>query len=247
MDLLAVILASAAVVFLASLVQGLTGFGSALVMVPILVNFMPPRMVVPLSLLSGTVINLILALRERRHLQGKMVATLLIPALIGLPLGTLLLLFAEGNLIRIVIGVIIITSALLLVAGFRFDIRREIHALIPAGFLSGLLNSSVSMSGPPLILLFQNQRMPKDLFRANLVTYFLAVNLFTIPAFMIAGLFDERIIAVWAAVIPSIVIGISLGSLISKKVDQVSFRRLVLILVALSGLSALISGVYGLF
>lgn len=247
MDLLTVVFISAVVIFLASFVQGLSGFGSALVMVPLLVNFMPPAMVVPISLLSGTVINLLLSLRERRHLQGKLVVALLIPAVIGLPLGVLLLLFAEGDLIRVIIGLIIIASALLLLTGFRLRIRREKIALIPAGFVSGLLNSSVSMSGPPLILLFQNQRMRKNHFRANLVTYFLALNLFTIPLFMIGGLFDETILVISAAAIPSIVIGIYLGSRISNKVDQDSFRKVVLILIILSGLSALISGFFGLF
>lgn len=241
-----ILVISLVIVYSASFIQGLSGFGSALVMVPLLVLFFPPKTVIPVSLMIGTALNLIISVRERRSLQGKRILPLLIAGAAGIPVGMLILLVVEGDIIRLVIGLVICITAILLLSGLYLRIGKEKLALLPVGFVSGVLNGSISMSGPPVVLFFSNQKLKKGNFRANLVTYFIFLNILTYPVFLIGGLFTTDVLILSALTAPGMVLGLITGLMLSGKVEEAHFKRIALILVVVTGLSALVSGITGL-
>jgi uncharacterized membrane protein YfcA len=205
------------VVTIAGVIQGLTGFGSALVMVPVLSMFLSPREVVPITLVLGTIMNLVIMVQARRSVDRRMLLPLFVPALVGIPIGTLVLLVLPAPFLRILIGGVIISFSLALLAGFSMEIRNERVASVPIGFASGVLNGSITMSGPPLILFFQNQGMDRARFRANLVTFFFVTNVVTMASFAIVA-----------------------------RIHEGPFRRIALVIVFIAGLSSVITGVLGL-
>ncbi|MEJ2690257.1 MAG: sulfite exporter TauE/SafE family protein, partial [Deltaproteobacteria bacterium] len=79
------------VFMLAAFTQGVTGFGSALVAVPLLSLFMDIRTVVPLSILYGLIVTLFLTYRMRRHVDRKRLLPLIIGCLPGIAVGCSLL------------------------------------------------------------------------------------------------------------------------------------------------------------
>ena len=214
-------------------------------MVPLLVLFLPPRTVIPVALMVGTVLNLSIALRERESLQAKRIVPLIVSGVFGIPLGMVLLLVLDGDVIRLIIGIVICTTGLLLMAGLYLKIKREKLALIPVGFISGILNGAISMSGPPVVLLFSNQKLRKGNFRANLVTYFIVLNILTYPIFLLGGLFTWDVLILSGVVMPGLVTGLFLGLKLTGRLDEFQFRRMALILVVVTGISALASGLHG--
>ncbi len=232
----------AVVLLLACTLQGITGFGQSLMAVPILITFISPRTVAPLMLLAGTVLNLILALNARRHIQPGRFWPLILGGVMGVPFGMLSLLLLPSGTIRIAVGLMIILFSILLILGFSLRIKRERPALFPVGFVSGLLNGSVTMSGPPVILFFTNQELGKEEFRANLILYFLILNLFTIPVFFAGGLFHSDLITAFLLLIPVLILASLLGIHLSGKLPRDIFRKVALVIVTLAGISSLISG-----
>ena len=232
----------AVVLLLACVLQGITGFGQSLLAVPILITIMSPRSVAPLMLMAGTVLNLILALNARKHIHLGRFWPLILGGIVGVPFGMISLLMLPSGTIRIVIGALIILFSIMLILGFSLRIKRERSALFPVGFVSGLLNGAVTMSGPPVILFFTNQELGKEEFRANLIVYFLILNLFTIPVFFVGGLFNSDTITAFLIVIPVLIIGSFLGIYLSGKVRKDIFRRVALVIVILAGISSFISG-----
>jgi len=237
------LLAGIAVVALAGAVQGLTGFGSALIMVPVLSLFLTPKEVVPITVLLGTVINLSVLVQARRSFDWKVVLPLFVPAVLCIPLGALLLMFLPSSILRIAIGTVVLATSSGLLLGFSVELRNAKLASIPVGALSGLLQGSITMSGPPVILFFQNQGMAKDRFRANIVAYFLATNLITIIAFAAGGIMTPASATPALYFLPALAVGLVIGMVASGRVPEKPFRTLALWVVALAGISSLISGI----
>jgi uncharacterized membrane protein YfcA len=230
------------IVLLAGAVQGLVGFGSGLVSVPLLTLFISPRTVVPLTLVHGLAMNMYLSVRNRKNIQRKRVLPLFLSGIAGIPIGALILLFLPSSALRVMIGIVIIVFSMLLLLGFSRKMGREKTALVPIGLVSGILNGSISMSGPPVILFLSNQGVGKAYFRANLVTYFFLLNVVTLIVFLITGILDREALLMAMILIPPLPAGIILGELLSHKVSESLFRKIALFLVTGAGLAALVTG-----
>ena len=231
-----------AVVLFAGFIQGLVGFGSGLIMVPILVLFLEPKVLVPLVLLHGLIMNGVLSVSSKRSIQPWKIAPILVAALLGIPAGALLLMFLPANLLKIFIGVVIVMFGIFFLSGRSIPVKNETRTSFVVGLISGLLNGSISMSGPPVILFFSNQKVRKGNFRANLVFYFFLLNIFTMLVFFFLGLITSNVLIGAGVLLPAALLGIAIGSLISKKVKEKVFRRIALVLVIFAGGISLGSG-----
>jgi uncharacterized membrane protein YfcA len=243
---LLVLLLGAMVLFLAAAVQGLAGFGSALIIVPLMVLFMEPRTVIPLALLQGTFMNAILFLTRARSARMGKVLPLFISAALGLPLGTLLLLTVGSDILKVAIGAVIIVTSLLLL--FLRPRSREtgLPATVAIGLTSGVLNGAISMSGPPVVLAFQREGMGKERFRANLAGYFLALNLLTLLLFASTGVLTMDVWGLSLVLLPATALGVLTGMISAGRFKEGHFRYVVLIIAAVSGVLSLIAGAHAL-
>ena len=98
-------------VLMASLVAGLTGFGFAIVAVPILMILMPPKVVVPLVQLLSAVLQIAVLIEARMWINLKRMWPLLLAGIMGVPLGTYLLLILAPQTLRTLVGAVVVVSA----------------------------------------------------------------------------------------------------------------------------------------
>ena len=153
-----------AIIFLASFILGITSFGFALVAVPLLNLIFPLQVLVPVLIIYGVFINGLVLLPIYKHLDLKGMQYLVGAGILGVPLGTYLLLILDESILKISIGIIIIISAWALYTGYRVNIKNQNLGNAVAGFISGLLNGSLTMSGPPVILFYSNQNLKSKSF-----------------------------------------------------------------------------------
>jgi uncharacterized protein len=227
---------------LAGFTQGLTGFGFALVAVPLLSLFVSPKTVVPIVVVLDLFILIWLTYRNRKFVELKRILPLLITGIIGLPIGTYILISLNSNLLKILVGVIIALFAMALLIGFEMKIKHELRALLPLGIISGMLAGSVKMSGPPVILFLENQHTDKRHFRADLITYFTLLSIFTIPVFYFSGLITNDVITYATYFVIPMILGAFIGIKFVNKLDEKLFRKIVLVLVTIVGIIAIITG-----
>ncbi|MFW3146179.1 MAG: sulfite exporter TauE/SafE family protein [Thermoplasmatota archaeon] len=233
------------IVAAAGFIQGLVGFGSGLIMIPTLVLIIEPSVLVPVSLLQGLIMNWALTLESRKSLQLKRVVPILLGGIIGIPFGTALLLLLAPEHLKIMIGTVVVLFGILLLLGLTMRMKREKTASFPIGIASGILNGSISLSGPPVILFFSNQGVLKDNFRSNLVAYFFFLNVITTAVFLFTGLITWKVIMLTAILLPAALIGVFIGSRASKLVPQKVFRRIALLIVIGAGMLSLVTGLVG--
>jgi uncharacterized membrane protein YfcA len=233
-------------IFLASVVSGLTSFGFALVAVPLLMIFLPPKVVVPTVLMLSVSGSVVVLFETKKWIDLKRIWPLIIAGVAASPLGAYLLLIMDVDTLKMLIGVVIVISALALFTGLRLRIKNEKLAFVLVGFASGLLAGSTAMGGPPTILFFSNQRAEKQVFRANLNIFFAVLGLSSILSQLIGGLVTTDALTCYAWFLPVLLVGILLGIKLAHSVSETTFRKATLVVVAISGLSAIASGL-GLF
>ncbi len=233
----------AAALLAGALVQGVSGFAFSLLSLPLLCLVMPAREVVPMLTLFGLVLNAIVLASSRSHARPGRFLPLLMAGAAGTLPGVLLLGTVPDGPLRAAVGLVVLSTAILYLAGVRVRLSNERAAMIPVGLLSGLLNGLMTFSGPPVIILLANQGAERDEFRANLSMYFLGLNVVTIPMLVAGGLLTGEILRRSAGLLPFVALGAGAGALLSRRIPQAHFRRGVLILLGLLGIASVLNAV----
>jgi len=224
------------VYLLAGFTQGYTGFGSALIAIPLLTLFLDLKVAVPVSVLAGLAITSILALALRRNLERRKLMPLILGALPGVVLGVFVLHKLPGDLLRILLGGLLIAYSMF---GLLFRLpRRRLHVTWAyfAGFGSGLLGSTLSTIGPPAIVYTSLTPWSRDQIKATLSGFFLAGTAAVACAHAFTGLITWPVLALSSAACPALLLGVSLGLWVSKRSVDQDYRRVVLVLLIAMGL-----------
>ena len=229
-------------VYLGGCVKGLTGFGFSLVAVGTLVLAAAPSTVVPVVLLMNSLINLLLVYSVRGEIDLRRTIPLVLAGIAGLPAGTYILVAVDGNILRIVIGVVILLFAVALLRGFRREFRRERLGSSVVGAAGGVLNGSIGMGGPPIVLFLCNLGLDKRSFRANLVAYFLGINLAAIPFYYAGGLLTAEVLKLFVLLMPALALGGLTGVKLVNRVSERAFRHITLAVVMVAAVMAILTG-----
>ncbi|HPR17904.1 MAG TPA: sulfite exporter TauE/SafE family protein [Candidatus Cloacimonadota bacterium] len=230
------------IILMSALLQSLSGFGFSILAMPLITLVMAPQTAVPILLLSSFIVNISVLLTTSNAIDLRKIWVLLLAGIAGLPLGTHLLVILAGNILKIIIGFLIIIFGLLLLLGFRKELKHEKLAMLPIGLISGILGASLSISGPPIIIFLSNKQVGKNSFRGNLAIYFLLLNLVTIPIFWWNGLFTPEVLNYTGKFLPGLLLGVVLGNFLSRKVQEQHFRKFTLCLLLIMGVLAVVSG-----
>ena len=218
-------------------VQSASGFGFALVLSPALFAVMEPAEAVTVLLALGAAQN-VLVLLERHDARLSLLPPLILPALPGLALGAVILAALSRESLQIGVGVAVIAAGL-------WQLRhRAPAARVPAtvaGFLSGVLTTSISISGPPLVLWLEAQELRPAEFRATLAAAFLALNVAGWAVLGIAG--DTTVdVSELLVLLGLVLVGHVLGAFGFRRLDHERFYRLVLALVLVTGAASVVAG-----
>lgn len=228
----------------ASCVQGITGFGVSLVAFPLLALLMPPTQAVPLLVAVSLIICLMIALGSKEAAKFSQIRILLLAGVISTPFGALLLKVISPAALSIFAGILISTTSLFLLTGKKIHLgSRRTPAELFIGALSGLLNGSLSMSGPPIIIFMANDGNGKNSIRGNFSLYSFILNIITMASMIWNGLFGFSSIGNFAAAAPAVILGTLAGSAISKKLNERIFRYIILVFLAAMGIWTLIGAI----
>lgn len=215
------------VAFVAAAVNGGLGYGFSSITVPVALLFQANRVLNPALVLIELFVNGLALIANRRALPRVLpkMPFLLVGLAPGVVAGSLLLTHVDSGLLKVVTFSVLLPLILLQSAGVRRPIRHERLLAVPAGALFGALYGATTISGPPLALLFNNQGMEKDDFRAALSVFRVMESLCTLTAYLALGLFDGPVLALAGSLTPSVIVGLPLGYLALRKLAPEPFRR----------------------
>jgi uncharacterized membrane protein YfcA len=233
-------------------IQAATGFGFALVLSPALFAVLDPTEAVATLLALGLVLNVFVLIEDGGHANWRRIAPMLLAALPGLVAGLLLLQALSKEALQIGVGLAVIGAAALQLSARRAAEVRPQRTELPGaaglgvGFLSGALTTSISVSGPPIVLWLEAHGIGPSEFRASLAASFLALNLIG-WALLIASEGSPSVDAgVVLPLLGVVLVGYTLGTLAFRRVDSERFFGIALALVICTGAASLVAGLAGL-
>lgn len=238
------ILLSLATVFAAS-VQAATGFGFAVLAVPLFLLILNSVTAVQLVIAVTLAISLVLLPRlwdkaPRRVLRGLIVGTL-----IGFPFGMVAFLFASVFLIKAAVGGLIVAfAALLLARNLMARIEGyapEVHptADLVVGVISGAMTTALGMPGPVVVIYLSWVGMAKDTFRATTLCLFaVSYGGALVLQAAVAGIDGETWLTA-AVLAPMAALGAGIGHVASRWLSPEVFRTAVLVILVVTGISLL--------
>jgi uncharacterized membrane protein YfcA len=220
-------IALALITFLAAFVNGALGYGFSSLTVPVGLLFLANRVLNPALVLIEVFINLYVLFINRASVPAvwRRVYPILIGLLPGVALGSYLLASIHPGWLKFATYAFLLPLILLQAAGIRRPIRAEKALGVPFGTGLGFLYSITTISGPPLAMLFNNQGLVKEEFRAGLGLIRVVESVLTAIAYYHLGLFAAQSIGVVWMIVPSVVLGIPLGAWAIRRLDAETFRR----------------------
>lgn len=232
------------IVLFTAFVQSVVGFGFALLAVPLLIQIIELQPAVVLASLIGTSNNIFQFKDLRKDQDTAQVKRFLFASFIGAPAGLAVFIYANQDALKIILGCGILFGVLLLARGRDLS---EAHIGLDwaMGIVSGVLLTSTSTNGPPLVFALQARRSPPNVFRATLNMIFLISGLYGILLFALFGEISKHDLLLATAVLPAMVAGVLIGRVVRQRVDPLRFKMAVLVLLCVGGLSSIYGGFSG--
>ncbi|MBN1123072.1 MAG: sulfite exporter TauE/SafE family protein [Anaerolineae bacterium] len=233
-----IILISGIMIF-ASFTQSVAGFGLALVAMPLLVNLIGLEVAAPFIAVISLFIQIPVLIRYRKDLDLRSTGRLTAAMMLAIPIGVIGLKRLDENIMLGILGIVVTGYAIYALVTPRLPELKSPNWAYPFGFVGGLLSGAYSTGGPPLVIYGNFSRWEPGEFKANLQATF------TLTAFVqIAshGLFGNLTPVMWRSLLfalPGVAIGVVLGLSLDRHIDPALFRKIVLVLLIVLGLSLL--------
>ncbi len=237
-----VAIAICAIALISGIARGFSGFGSALIFMPLASSIAAPRLVAALLLIIDFIGSAPLIPNAWKQADRKATAIMALGALVGVPIGTWLLSRLEPVTTRWIISVFVLALLLLLLSGWRY--RGKDHAAISIGIggLSGFCSGLAQTGGPPIVGYWLGRPIASVIQRANIVLFFAASDFFSLVSYALTGLITTDAIRFSLVVGPIYAAGVGLGALLFGRASENLFRAICYALIAaavLIGLPAL--------
>ena len=228
----------------AGFTQGVSGFGSALVALPLLTLFLDIKEAVPLCSLMGILITLSLGWNMRRHLELKKILQLCIGCIPGIVVGVLLLKQLPETAVRTLLGVLLLGySAYSLLADPKARALHWMWAYV-ASFFTGAIGAAFSAGGPPVIIYTALSGWSKNTVKATLTGFFMFVGPLIAIAHAVSGLTTMHVLRVGAVVAPGVLLGVWCGILLYGRLSEQAYRRVLYLLLAVLGAYMLVDSLF---
>lgn len=237
-----VAIAIGAIAFVSGTARGFSGFGSALIFMPLASSIAAPRLVAALLLIIDFIGAAPLIPNAWKQADRKATAIMALGALVGVPIGTWFLSRLEPVTTRWIISGFVFALLLLLLSGWRYRGRDHAAISIGIGGLSGFCSGLAQTGGPPIVGYWLGRPIASVIQRANILLFFAASDFFSLVSYALTGLITVDAIRFSIIVGPIYGIGVWFGASLFGRASENLFRAICYALIAaavLIGLPAL--------
>src|SRR6478736_9218700 len=227
-------IAICAIAFVSGTARGFSGFGSALIFMPIASSMAAPKLVAALLLIIDFVAALPLLPNAWKHADRKATSVMVIGALIGVPIGTYFLTRLEPVTTRWIISGFVTALLVLLLSGWRYRGKDYAAVSVGVGGLSGFCSGLAQTGGPPIVGYWLGRPIAPIVARANIVLFFSASDFFSMVSYATTGLISRESLVLSLIVGPVYAIGVAFGASLFGRASEKVFRAICYGLIAMA-------------
>lgn len=222
----------------ASLARGFSGFGAALIFVPLVSALLGPKVAAPLLLVTDSLMSLPMIPQALPLANRREALTLAAGAVIGVPIGTWALATSDPEVIRWAIAALAGAMLVLLASGWRYRGQPKPPLTVAVGLISGTCSGAAQIGGPPVVAYWLGGQTQAQGVRANIVVFFALTSLLSIAGYVFGDLISVETLILAALIAPVYGAGLWAGSRMFGLASDRTFRRICL---AMIGFATLVS------
>jgi uncharacterized protein len=227
--------------FLGGVTTGLAGFALGLVVSGIWLHIITPIQTAILIVGYGLVTQCYGIWKLRHALNWRNAAPFIIGGTVGIPIGTMLLTYINPAYLRMGVGVLLVLYSIYGLARPAFKpVPSGVSADVGIGFLNGLLGGLTGLAGIVVVIWCQFRNLPKDVQRTIFQPVLLAAMVMTAASLSIAGAVTAETVKMYLLGLPLLLAGMWSGLKLYGKLDDAAFRKVILLLLFVSGLSLIV-------
>lgn len=230
---------SIGIALLAGLVRGFSGFGSALIYVPLMAAVYGPRIAAPVFVLADLVTGFLFLATIWRKAHWNEIAVMAITAIIATQFGTLILQYADPIVLRYALCAFVAAVVVILASGWRYHGKPRLAITILVGAAAGLLGGAIQISGPPIILYWLGSGHAPDILRANFYGYFSIFSTASAVTYWLHGLLTTQVLGLALFAAPMMIAGMGGGSYLFRFASVKMYRGVGYVIAASSAIIGL--------
>ena len=220
--------------------RGVTGFGSGLIAIPLLVLLLPISIVVPMMVLLDFIASVSHSIKHREVAQWKTIYPLLPFTVIGVLIALFIFRTVDTNLLVKSLAVVVLLFAIYsLISPTPHRQGGKLWA-IPAGVFGGLVGTLFGTGGPFYVIYLQLRHLDKAAFRATVASLFMIDGGIRVSGFALSGFFMHETLLLAALGLPIMGLAMYLGGHIHTSISQTTFHRAIGVLLIGSGITLLL-------
>lgn len=228
--------------FAGGFINGVAGFGAAMIAMPLITPFMDLSVAVPSCTLIVLTLNCQVGWTFRKYIEWNYVKGISIGAIPGVILSVLVLEYVSETYLKVGMGAFIVCYALWSLCTDRGHAR----IISPAwGYLSGILSSALGMAfgfnGPPLAAYIAYSGCPAPAVKGVLGAGFVITGFFIVLAKAMTGQITPTVLLIYAAATPAVIAGSKIGIWLSSSLSEYSYRKVLFVALAGMGLNIMYS------
>jgi uncharacterized protein len=229
------------IVAAASLVKGITGFGFALVSLPLLLIWYSPKELIPVLILCNLAASLIIVLQKKeRKLINKQFRSLIVYGALFTILGVLTLNYFSENILIKIMSIFFILMSVLSIVGIKYTLKLTALSYKIAGAFLGFLTGSISISGPPMALLLHSANVSNQEFREIFSWFSIVTSVVALVGYGFTGILTFQTLKMSALFLPILFVGSYIGKRINHRVPIPVFKKSILLITLASSVFLLL-------
>lgn len=231
-------------------VKGTLGFGEGLITISLFSIFLDIKSVLPLTLLLALAGGIYQFFHIKKDIKVEMVRSMALPLIIGVAIGTYMLSIIDSKLVKQLFAIFLILYSGKLLS---FEREEQISKKPPQSsrkmegifaLLSGAIDGFMGVGGVLLIIYLNYLRFDKTIFRATIVTLYIVLAISRTVTYAFAGFLGTDTFRLAVYLLPAVIAGVLFGTKMITKINEMIFRKIILLTLLLIGISLLSSSLF---
>lgn len=222
----------------AGLVRGFTGFGAALVFIPVASAAFGPAPAIAALLIMDSVLTMPMVVGAVRQCRWPIVLPTAIAAMMTAPFGAHVLATGDPVVLRWGLSAVVVALLALVASGWRYEREPPTPVSAGVGAVAGFLGGFGQVSGPPVIALWVSGPHPAAMIRANMLVFFALTTVSSFAAYLWNGLFTSRVFWLIAVLTPAYALALFAGAWLFARTAGRGYRKLAYVVIAIAAITS---------
>ena len=232
-------IAAVVIAALSGFVRGFSGFGSALIYIPLIAAVYEPRIAAPTLLLIDLVGSAPFTVRELPGCNWREVVPVTTAAALAVPFGTMALIWIDPIVLRWFIAVLVLGLLAVLASGWRYHGKPTLAVSIAVGLFAGFGSGAVQIAGPAVIVFWLGGASNAATVRANLMVFFLLMGFITGTAYVAQGIITADVLALSVLLGVPFMLAMWIGARWFHGASEQAYRRAAYLIIVLAAIVSL--------